>query len=262
MEEFDFDLYDVPTPKGYAETPVANGTLALLYGNQQGNFQEVAQQTATMGPAYVASERAKLARADNLLLLKEATLSLAKQGNAPAVTQALTELNAVKIDEPTTFHDDVSVSAEAEIERIMATTGLPRQEIINKAKIYSDNATTRTVFEVAVQGLNERSKPMQLAQDVLGVTTAVDWSRLSPVVNEELEKLVSEWLGTKFSSVTKELRQSLKNDGLLNNIQGWTELVPMLNTKQMEKAFSKAGGIMARGEVVCVLKEVARSIAK
>lgn len=89
------------------------------------------------------------------------------------------------------------------------------------------------------------------------------YARIAHYYNyEELEKLVSEWLGTKFSSVTKELRQSLKNDGLLNNIQGWTELVPMLNTKQMEKAFSKAGGIMARGEVVCVLKEVARSIAK
>ena len=89
------------------------------------------------------------------------------------------------------------------------------------------------------------------------------YSRIAHHYNyEELEKLVSEWLGTKFLSVKRDLKQSLKNDGLLNNIQGWTELVPMLNTKQMEKAFSRAGGIMARGEIVCVLKEVARGIAK
>jgi hypothetical protein len=79
---------------------------------------------------------------------------------------------------------------------------------------------------------------------------------------EELEKLVSEWLGTKFSSVAKELKQSLKNDALLNNISGWVDLVPLINSKQMSTAFRKAGGVMARGEVVCVLKEVARSIAE
>ncbi len=89
------------------------------------------------------------------------------------------------------------------------------------------------------------------------------YSRVAHHYNyEELEQLVSEWLGTKFSSVTKELRQSLKNDSLLNNIQGWTELVPRLNTQKMSSAFAKAGGVMARGEVVCVLKEVARGIAK
>lgn len=79
---------------------------------------------------------------------------------------------------------------------------------------------------------------------------------------EDLEKLVSEWLSTKFRSVTKELKQSLKDDGLLNNIQGWVDLALMVDSKRMSEAFSKAGGVMARGEVVCVLKEVARHIAK
>lgn len=79
---------------------------------------------------------------------------------------------------------------------------------------------------------------------------------------EELEKLVSEWLATKFLHPKHELRKALKQDSLLNNINGWVELVGMINSKQMEKAFSKAGGVMARGEVVCVFKEVARSIAE
>ena len=79
---------------------------------------------------------------------------------------------------------------------------------------------------------------------------------------EELEQLVSEWLATKSLYVKSDLKKAVKQDSLLNNINGWVDLVGMVNTKQMEKAFSKAGGVMARGEVVCVLKEVARSIAE
>lgn len=79
---------------------------------------------------------------------------------------------------------------------------------------------------------------------------------------EELEQLVSEWLATKLLYVKHELRKAVKEDSLLNNIQGWVNLVSMVNTQRMGTAFRKAGGVMARGEVVCVLKEVARSIAK
>ena len=78
---------------------------------------------------------------------------------------------------------------------------------------------------------------------------------------EDLEKLVSEWLLTKFDSVSKELNKAVKEDNRLNNIHGWVDLVSMVNTKRMISAFATAGGVMARGEVVCVLKEVARSIA-
>ena len=78
---------------------------------------------------------------------------------------------------------------------------------------------------------------------------------------EDLEKLVSEWLLTKFDGVDKGLKKAVKEDNRLNNIHGWVDLVTMVNTKRMSNAFVKAGGVMARGEVVCVLKEVARSIA-
>lgn len=79
---------------------------------------------------------------------------------------------------------------------------------------------------------------------------------------EELEKLVSEWLATKLLYVKYELRKAVKEDSLLNNISGWVDLVSMVNAQRMSTAFRKAGGVMARGEVVCVLKEVARSIAE
>lgn len=89
------------------------------------------------------------------------------------------------------------------------------------------------------------------------------YSRIAHHYNyEELEKLVSEWLGAKFDSVGRGLKQSLKDDSLLNNIPGWVDLVPMINSHRMSTAFRNAGGIMARGEVVCVLKEVARGIAQ
>ena len=189
MDDLEFDPYVVPSPKSYAENPVANSSLALLYGSETGNYAEVAQQTATMGPAYVASERAKLTRTDNMLLLKEATLSLARQGNSAAVEQALQEINSVEVKPPPTFVDDVAVSSEAQIERLMITSGKSRDEVINMAKLYSNNFTTRTAFEVAIQGLESRSGVVQFAQDVVGMTTAEDWGQLSPIVNEELEKL-------------------------------------------------------------------------
>lgn len=88
------------------------------------------------------------------------------------------------------------------------------------------------------------------------------YARIAHYYNyEELEKLVSEWLSTKFSSVSKGLRGALKEDPLLNNIHSWTDLSVRVDSQRMGEAFSKAGGVMARGEVVCVLKEVARGIA-
>lgn len=79
---------------------------------------------------------------------------------------------------------------------------------------------------------------------------------------DDLEALVGEWLSTKFLNVRSGLKKSSKDDLLLNNIDGWVDLVGLIDSRRMEKAFSKAGGVMARGEIVCVLKEVARHIAK
>lgn len=79
---------------------------------------------------------------------------------------------------------------------------------------------------------------------------------------DDLEALVSKWLSTKFLNVRSGLKKSSKDDLLLNNIDGWVDLVGLIDSRRMEKAFSKAGGVMSRGEVVCVLKEVARHIAK
>lgn len=89
------------------------------------------------------------------------------------------------------------------------------------------------------------------------------YARIAKYYNyEELEQIVSEWLATKFLYVKRELKASLKEDHRLNNIHGWVDLVPLINSKRMSSAFAKAGGVMARGEVVCVLKEVARGIAQ
>jgi len=77
---------------------------------------------------------------------------------------------------------------------------------------------------------------------------------------KELSKLVNEWLATKFLYTKVELKKALKEDALLNNVEGWVDLVTMIDRARMDSAFAKAGGVMARGEVVCVLKEVAKGI--
>jgi hypothetical protein len=109
----EFDVYSSEAPLNNAEVPKTNGTLAFVYGLEQGNFADIAQQTATFGPAHVAREKAKLARADNLQLIKEATVDLAKQGNTPAVTNALNQIKQLEVSTQTSFHDDVAVSSEA-----------------------------------------------------------------------------------------------------------------------------------------------------
>ena len=77
---------------------------------------------------------------------------------------------------------------------------------------------------------------------------------------EELSELVNEWLATKFFYTKAGLKKAIKEDALLNNVEGWVDLVTMVDSARMCTAFAKAGGVMARGEVVCVLKEVAKGI--
>lgn len=190
MDEENFDLYSSEIQTNYAAKPVANPTLALLYGAESGNYRQVLDETANMGPAYVAAERAKLVRADNITMYKNATLELAKQGNTPAVQEALNQIQTLTtpVEEPS-FYDDVKDTSADVFERIMIKTGKSKEEIIRMLDLYSNNTALRTSLEVAIGSLEKRSTLGQIAQDVVGYTTAEDWGRLSPVVNEELEKL-------------------------------------------------------------------------
>jgi len=187
----EFDIYELPQQQEYAAVPAVNNTLAVLLGADTNSVEQVAQQTATMGPAYVAAERARLVRQDNLLLLKSATLELAKQNNAPAVEKAFAEIKAAeaKAAEPQSFHDDVKDSAEEVIERISISMGKSRDEVISLAKLYSANTATRAALEVAATSLEKRGTVGQLAMGFSGAQSAVDVGRLTPILNRELEKL-------------------------------------------------------------------------
>ena len=183
-------LFEEAAPTNYAQIPSVNPTLTLLASNDVQSSQDIAQQMATMGPAYVAAERAKLERNENVRILKGATIPLAEQGNAPAVQAAINEINTIEtVPLAASYHDDVSVIAEATLERIMIKTGKSREEVIRNAQLYKNNLASRAVIETALEGLSQRGPVSQFAQDAIGLTTTEDWSRLSPVVNEELEKL-------------------------------------------------------------------------
>jgi hypothetical protein len=185
----EFDVYASETPLDNAEVPKTNGTLAFVYGMEQGNFADIAQQTATLGPAHVAREKAKLARIDNLQLIKEATVELAKQGNTPAVTNALNQIKQLEVPTQHTFHDDVVVSSEAELEKALIRSKVPATEVARRTQQMSNDIALRTMLETNISSLESRSAPVQMLMDLTGVTTAESWLRVSPYVNEQLESL-------------------------------------------------------------------------
>jgi hypothetical protein len=190
LEQNNDFLYEEVGPTSYAQIPSINPTLTLLASRTVEDAATVSQTMATMGPAYLASERAKLERNENMQILKGAALTLARQGNAPALESTLQELNQGPVEpEQPSFYDDVNTIAEATLERVMIQTGMSREEIIRLSTLYGNNLATRTALEVATANLAQRGPIAQFAQDVVGLTTAEDWSRLSPVVNEELEAL-------------------------------------------------------------------------
>lgn len=185
-------LYSDSESNGYASKPQISPTLLLAMSDPTNNPNDVATDMSTRGPATVAAERAKLERNEYIQLLKGASIQMAGQNNSAGVEQAIKDIQNINTENQkaeTSFYDDTSVIAEAQLERLMATSGMSREEIISKAQLYKDNMATRTAFEVAIEGLSERGPIAQFTQDALGLTTLEDWSRLSPIVNEQLEQL-------------------------------------------------------------------------
>lgn len=189
-EQADDFLFEEAEPTNYAQIPSVNPTLTLLASNDAQSSQDIAQQMAVMGPAYVAAERAKFERNENVRILKGATIPLAEQGNAPAVEEAIKQIRDIETTPlAASYHDDVSIIAEATLERIMIKTGKSKEEVLRDAQLYKANLASRAVIETALEGLSQRGPVSQFAQDAIGLTTVEDWSRLSPVINEELENL-------------------------------------------------------------------------
>jgi hypothetical protein len=184
----DFNLYETTPQTTKENEPKANGTLSLMYGFNDGNFLGVAQEQALLGPAHVAKERAKLARLDEVSLLTEATLNLAKEQNAPAVATALSELKQLKVDKPYTFHDDIVDSVAPELEVALVKSGKPLNEITRRTLQLKHDVALRTVLEIHTSSLDERGAANQLLRDVTGFTTIQNWGRLSPTVNLVLEE--------------------------------------------------------------------------
>lgn len=194
-EEVNTDfLYSNTTNNGYASTPQVSPTLLLAMSNETTDPQTLSNDMSMRGPAIVASERAALERNENIMLLKGAAVQLLSTGNIPAVEQSIQEIRDMDVaakaaSESPSFLDDTQVIAEAQLEKLMASSGLPRDKIISMAQQHSKNMAVRTAFEVAINSLSQRGPIAQFTQDMLGMTTAEDWAQLSPIVNEQLNQL-------------------------------------------------------------------------
>lgn len=184
-----FDPYAVPNPVGYAQAAVPNNTLTLLLGAEQGNFQEVHNSILTSSPAFIAAQAAGKERLDEIDLIKSAAMSRAGLGRTAEVEQALVNIQTLQAQKDESFVDDVNTVARATIERIAAQNKKTVPEIIALLEQHSDNLATRGALEAVIQSMEQRGDVAQFAQDVLGLQTAEDWFRLSPVINQELESI-------------------------------------------------------------------------
>jgi len=138
-------LFTEAVKTSYAQTPSVNPTLTLFAANEAFPAQDIANEMAMRGPAYVANERAKLERDENIQILKGATMSLAKEGNAPAVQTALNELNNLQVGQAAepSFYDDSATVVESKLEQVMIATGKTREQIISDVNLYKNNLATR-----------------------------------------------------------------------------------------------------------------------
>lgn len=256
----DFDIYDVSSTIDKTAEPKANGTLSLVYGLNTGDFNTIAQQQAILGPGHVANERAKLARADNMQLIKEATLNLAREQNAPAVETALTELKQLATPKDHTFHDNVvdSVGPELETAYIINGKTLYSKDLteVNRRIIQLQNdIALRTALEINIDSLDQRGGVNQFIRDVSGFTTAQDWTRLSPVVNELLE--TNGFTGSRavtFATAAENTRTLLRNvpkedvGKLINTMT--SKLIPVLGEGGTRRFFQAASIALGQDPVI------------
>lgn len=199
-EQPEVDVYQQPSPVGYAQASMPNNTLTMLIGSQGGNYEQVRNDIINQSPAYVATMQAQKDRQEEIQLWRDAATVKAGQGDTPAVMEAINQINNLKFTDKPSFVDDSLTIAKAQLERIAAANGKTVEETLSLLKRHDANLSTRATLEVAIQGLNNRSGMAQFAQDVLGLTTLEDVGRLSPVVNQMLEE--SGFQGSRAVTIT------------------------------------------------------------
>jgi hypothetical protein len=187
----------------FASTPAVNTTLSLLYGPEDG-VEQVANDTAIHGAAYVAFKKARQAEEEEIRLMKAAAAGLAAEGNSAAVQQAVQEMQQPK--QPQTFFSDVQISAARAVETFAAQNNMTPTEVANRVEAMQDAIALRATLEATMTSLEGRSGLGQLAQDIFGLTTVEDWARLSPVVNEIVGQKGGERSLTMASSAQQFMR--------------------------------------------------------
>jgi hypothetical protein len=180
IDGYDPDNYVTPVAGSYAQRPGPNPTLSLLTG----------KDTQVLGPAFVAFEEAQKARAESVALWKSAANAEAVGGNINAVAMAAQEITSLQ-QPNNSYFDNVTAIAEQKAETLAALsaqTGMQPNELVRTVRLHSRNMAVRSALEASIAALPERGFLTQLAQDVTGITTAIDWGRISPTLNEEFKK--------------------------------------------------------------------------
>jgi hypothetical protein len=209
-------IYDKPiinTTMSYIES--INNDLSLV------NYWDNLSKSTASGLSPIASEQARKTRQELQDIHRSLVTDFAQKGQVDAVEASVKRLQAVTDDlnntEVSTYLDTKESAQKASesviaLQEISRKTGKSVEEIRSMAETYSKNLAIRTTLETFVNSLEERSMPVQLLQDIVGLQTAEDLSKLLPAINRKLE----DW-GFTESVLTNATAQNAVQS-LLNNL--------------------------------------------
>lgn len=275
MEHYDEENYAAPANPKATSVPAPNPTLNLLVGNTDSGLY---------GPAYVAKQQADAFRRESLQLWRDVANSQAGVGNTFAVEYAAREMQRLGSGQPTSYTDDVEEIASNQLEKLIALVQfkgeMGREDAIKNIQLYSRNAAVRSALEASLISLPQRGSGTQLLQDLTGYTTAVEWGRLSPVINEALApfgggaSLTTVGSAEEFYKVLSNLEQddAVKVISTLTDRLVDAKLIPLetsrkffetvINLTEQSKALEGVFGVLDVAGIGLLLKGAAKGVLK
>lgn len=275
MIDYDEENYAPPEKVAATSFPAPNTTLNLLLGNTDSGLY---------GPAAVAAEAADKFRKESIQLWKDAALSQAGVGNTFAVETAAQNISKLSSTTPFSYTDNVEEIASNQLEKLIALVQfqgeMGREDAIRNIELYSRNTAIRSVLEASLISLPERSGGVQLAQDLLGITAATEWFRLTPVINEVLQPYGADASLTKVGSAEEfyKVLANLNEEDAVKVIRTLTDrlvdadLIPLetsrrffetvLNLTNESKAKETVFGVMEVVGVTTIARAALKGVLK
>lgn len=226
IEDINNPLYsNAIRPVSIYDKPIINTTMSYIESINNDvslvNYWDNLSKSTSSGLSPIASEQARKTRQELQDIHRSLVTDFAQKGQVDAVEASVKRLQAVTDDlnnaEVSTYLDTKESAQKASesviaLQEISRKTGKSVEEIRSMAETYSKNLAIRTTLETFVNSLEERSMPVQLLQDIVGLQTAEDLSKLLPAINRKLE----DW-GFTESVLTNATAQNAVQS-LLNNL--------------------------------------------